>query len=819
MSSAIALLPITRRIAIVLGLGVLSAGIIAQIPGFGALSAALEGRLLHWSGGQADWAGIVVVDLNIEPSAASREGAVRETTSLRAELAKINAYLNIAGARTTVYDVASFDPDPIDEKFIGSIESNAVFPAIGLAVHPSAGNPDRSALNALSIADPMQGAAMLPNRPWAEIALPSARLISQGKGLAGVINADPDEDGVTRRLPLLHASHGAVLPAMALAAVIAGDRVRPHINFSGTRIGVGIRSWNVNERGEVEPKFPRNLDRIPVIAFDRLVAATATGTSDAALQEAIRNRVVFIGNLNRNTSITVNTPAGPVPTVMVAAVGYAQLLSAQLIQPTIPLLDALLLVIALIPGLWLLTQRRGATPPMITLAATAAIASVIALGVIASIANMRLSWTFAMTAGLLNTLLIWGWMVFVATSSRREEERERAAAEESTRLKTQFLNHLTHELRTPLTAIMGFNKINQFTDELGKDQRVGNSGIIARNCEHLLALINNNLDLAKLEAGQLAITRLPEDPEPVFRDVMATMRAMAAEKKIELRYTCKTPLPEALLLDSFRLRQVLLNLLGNAVKFTSRGSVEISVSWHIAALEIEVRDTGPGIPREALERIWQPFKQADLTIGRRFGGTGLGLAISRKLVELMSGEITVESQVGHGATFRVRVPSEAMQRQISPETPAPVVSTRARLFGRVLMADDNEDLRNLVTLLLRNLGLEVHAVENGLEAVESAVSGEFDVILTDMEMPIMNGYEAVHVLRARGYTGTILGLTAHQEGIEVARAILAGCDAVLTKPVSLDSLNKAITPVLERQLALRTAARREPLTQREQHRA
>jgi CheY-like chemotaxis protein/anti-sigma regulatory factor (Ser/Thr protein kinase) len=249
---------------------------------------------------------------------------------------------------------------------------------------------------------------------------------------------------------------------------------------------------------------------------------------------------------------------------------------------------------------------------------------------------------------------------------------------------------------------------------------------------------------------------------------------------------------------------VLINLLGNAVKFTTRGSVELAVSWHIAALEIEVRDTGPGIPSEALERIWQPFKQADLTIGRRFGGTGLGLAISRKLVELMGGEISVESQVGLGTTFRMRLPTEAVPRQASSESVAPALVSRGRLSGHVLLADDNEDLRNLVTLLLRNLGLQVKGVEHGLAAVDTAMAEEFDVVLMDMEMPVMNGYEAVHVLRARGYAGTILGLTAHQEGIEVARAILAGCDAVLTKPVSLDSLKQALAPVLEKRAALRS---------------
>ena len=734
---------------------------------------------------------------------------------MRESLVAVNAYLSKAGARAVIYDVAAFEPHAADELLAGSIESNVVFAAVGLPLQPSAAVSDRGALARVAITDRAQGSELPPHRAWADILMPSARLLEPGKALIGVINTEPDEDGITRRLPLVHVAHGIALPSMPLAALIAADRLRPQINFSGTRIGLGARSWNANEQGEVEPKFPRNINDIPALPFERVAAAAAANRSDQTLESAIRNRVVFVGTLNRNTVTPINTPIGPLSSVALAAVGFTQLSGAQLLQPANLILDGLLLVLGLLPGYWLLTQKRGGVFASVASAVAAAAAIPLVLGLAASFTDARANWPFAIATGALTCGLVLAWMLYAAIEIRRRQDHDRASMEESTRLKTQFLNHLTHELRTPLTAIMGFNKINQFTDELGKEQRVGNSAIIARNCEHLLALINNNLDLAKLEAGQLAISPQAEDPEPIFRDVLATMRSLAADKKIDLRYVRRTPLPDALLLDSFRLRQVLLNLLGNAVKFTAQGSVELAVSWHVAALEIEVRDTGPGIPHEALDRIWQPFKQADLTVGRRFGGTGLGLAISRKLVELMQGEILVESQVGHGATFRVRVPSAAAPRQAAPDSIAPGVVSRDRLSGRVLLADDNEDLRNLVTLLLTNLGLEVKSVENGLVAVETAVSEDFNIVLMDMEMPVMNGYEAVHVLRARGYTGTILGLTAHHEGIEVARAILAGCDAVLTKPVSVDSLKQAISPVLERQVAHRPVqARRDAIPER-----
>src|SRR5262249_48204710 len=339
------------------------------------------------------------------------------------------------------------------------------------------------------------------------------------------------------------------------------------------------------------------------------------------------------------------------------------------------------------------------------------------------------------------------------------------------------------------------------------DSRIKNSATIARNCEHLLQMINNNLDLAKIEAGTLVIAPAPEDPDQICREVVASLQAVADEKRLRLRYARETQPPPALMLDASRIRQILLNLLGNALKFTQVGTVDLAVSWHIAALVLEVRDTGPGIPKIALGRIFQPFEQADATIASRFGGTGLGLAITHNLIRLMGGTIDVDSRPGHGSTFRVRLPGEPVAR---PETVRPItdaIAPREALSGRVLLAEDNEDIRALVELHLGKFGLDTHAVANGLSAVDAALAAPYDAVLMDMEMPIMNGYEAVHVLRTRNYAGPIFALTAHQEGAEVERARAAGCDGIITKPVTPEGLRNALRPILAERRGVARLAR------------
>jgi CheY-like chemotaxis protein len=363
-------------------------------------------------------------------------------------------------------------------------------------------------------------------------------------------------------------------------------------------------------------------------------------------------------------------------------------------------------------------------------------------------------------------------------------------------MKTEFLNQMTHELRTPITAMMGFNKINQFTDELGREHRVRNSTIIARNCEHLLALVNNNLELARMEVGKLVIEPKAEDPGLVLEEVSATMRVIAEQKGLALRLSVSGWLPPVLILDAMRLRQILMNLLGNAIKFTERGTVALEASWHGGELLLVVRDTGIGMPAEMLAHVFEPYQRA---AGARAPGTGLGLTITHNLVELMGGSIRASSLPDGGTTFEVRLPAPLTappRERIAFER-----GVAAPLGGRLLVAEDNQSLRYMLAAWTRELEIKCRLVSNGLEAVEEALAAEYDAVLMDMEMPLMDGYEAVRVLRERGYAKPIIAFTSQREGPEVERAMRDGCTGVLSKPTTIEKLRETLEPFLPKSVS------------------
>ena len=400
--------------------------------------------------------------------------------------------------------------------------------------------------------------------------------------------------------------------------------------------------------------------------------------------------------------------------------------------------------------------------------------------------------------------LLTGFFCFVFFLVRRlwrlynERQRlvyEKLAAEESYKLKSQFISHMTHELRTPLAAIMGFNRL------LGESEH-GDKGhgqytrIIEKNSGYLMILINNMLDQGKIEAGQMKISKVPSRIRDVVDDVVATLSNMAAEKGLDLNARYADGLPATLDLDAFRLRQVLLNLLSNALKFTANGFVHLDVNWNEGQLQIVVADSGAGMSADVLERIFIPFKQGADNTQHSFGGTGLGLAISRNLCELMGGTLTVASALGKGSAFNVQVPA-VLCADSSVAVAQPVAKVAAgRVHGRVLLADDNNDIRELVSRLLKKQGVTVISVVNGREAVESALKELPDLVLMDMEMPVMDGLTATKQLRERGFTKPIFAMTAHPEGPEVEHALKEGFDGYLEKPVNRERLHGILAAFL-----------------------
>jgi signal transduction histidine kinase/CheY-like chemotaxis protein/HPt (histidine-containing phosphotransfer) domain-containing protein len=390
------------------------------------------------------------------------------------------------------------------------------------------------------------------------------------------------------------------------------------------------------------------------------------------------------------------------------------------------------------------------------------------------------------------------------------------AAEEANKAKSEFLANMSHEIRTPMTAILGF------TEELGNSiecctacpdhqacpTRVHNresTQIIRRNGEHLLELINDILDLSKVEAGKMEVERVACSPVQIGEDAVSLMRVRAIEKGLSLDARYEFPLPEAILVDPARVRQILVNLVGNAVKFTSQGRVEIvlrcaaDVPAGRATIAFDVKDTGIGMTPEQAGRLFQPFAQADASTTRQYGGTGLGLAISKRLAETMGGDIQVVSRPGEGSTFTFTMEVEMalpvhmlnniseVAEQVS-HRPQSTSTAAVRLRGRVLLAEDGPDNQKLISMILGKAGAEVDLAVNGLVAVEMALAAHlagvgYDVILMDMQMPEMDGYEATRKLRLAGYTGAIIALTAHAMAEDRARCIDAGCDDYAAKPV------------------------------------
>ncbi len=383
--------------------------------------------------------------------------------------------------------------------------------------------------------------------------------------------------------------------------------------------------------------------------------------------------------------------------------------------------------------------------------------------------------------------------VFRDISDRKAMDKKLADATREAEMaavaKAEFLANMSHELRTPLTSIIGFSQLLAERKDL-PEQAVRHVGRVVQAGQALLALVNDILDFSKLEAGQIEIRPEPCAPMTVAADALELFTPQAQQKEIALSLKSGAAIPETLLLDEGRVRQVLLNLVGNAVKFTQAGSVTLTLDYANGKLSARVTDTGPGIAQDKLDRLFQRFSQIDNSNGRAHGGTGLGLAICKGLIEAMGGEIFVESEEGKGSIFGFAIPAARDEKSVPVAAP---ISADSLADLKVLAADDNVANRNLLEAMLKPMGVALTLAENGAGAVRAARAESFDVILMDVHMPDMNGADAAAQIRNESLNKAtpIFAFTADL-GLDPKAARNAVFDGIVHKPLTLAALKKAL---------------------------
>ena len=350
------------------------------------------------------------------------------------------------------------------------------------------------------------------------------------------------------------------------------------------------------------------------------------------------------------------------------------------------------------------------------------------------------------------------------------------SADAANRTKSEFLANMSHEIRTPMNSILGFTDVLRRGFAADEQTRRQYLDTIHSSGKHLLELINDILDLSKIEAGRLEVERKACSPCELIAELAAMFTVPAQNRGISLEFTTAGPVPETVLTDPTRLRQIVTNLVGNAIKFTESGGVKIVARLlprgEKPQLAIDVIDTGIGISPEGLGKIFDPFVQADSAVTRRFGGTGLGLTISRRFAAALGGDLTVASELGKGSTFTVTLdtgPLDGVRLLDAPQAKTSAARSGGRSAqdlpklppARVLVVDDGEANRQLITVVLTRAGLQVESAENGEVAVRMATSQHFDLVLMDMQMPVMDGYTATARLRQAGAVDSDRG--AHRQ--------------------------------------------------------
>lgn len=399
---------------------------------------------------------------------------------------------------------------------------------------------------------------------------------------------------------------------------------------------------------------------------------------------------------------------------------------------------------------------------------------------------------------------------------RKQTEEDLTIARDSavaaTRAKESFLANMSHEIRTPLTAIIGYADTGLDHDQTTQ-QRISALKTIRRSGDHLLGLINNILDFSKIEEGELQTEKILINPLQQVSEVESIIMGHASKKGLSVVIDYQFPLPKEIKSDALRIKQVLLNLCNNAIKFTDTGEVKITVQYDAKQhqLKFMVKDTGIGMTSEQLGQIFKPFKQADSSTSRSYGGTGLGLTLSRQIAELLGGQLSVSSEIGKGSIFTFCLNLDEKTDEtffnnidevtFNKEDVSSNVANQKRLKGSILLVEDNLTNQKLIKMYLEKMGATVTCADNGSIAVSLAQQHNYDLIYMDMQMPIMSGIEAVKVLRNEEYNGPIVMLTANATYDDKSQGMEAGANDFITKPIARQKLYETTARYLKTEVS------------------
>ena len=704
------------------------------------------------------------------------------------------------------------------------------------AVLPPAA-PSVSAAAVSAASSPASAAQVTPNsalpaQHWPSMAVPSTTLwpsADQPPNI-GVISMPLDDDGRLRRLPLWHQWRDQRFPMLSLAVWLAlGGESKAATQAAGSAAGAAAgsaagsasattlseKSWPMDAQGRIGVAFPGAHSFVSVLPFSKLARPALGLESAAELTQAVQGRVVFIGSsaLLADSAMTVN---GQSSGTAILAHTFEALQSGRLLNFEPAWAQAALMALALSPS-WL-TWRRGRASirehAFLFALATLAIAAVVGALLVFRHSPALLAAAFAtLTTGLVATVVARQHALALA---QRHLELDRIKALAANQAKSNFLANVSHEIRTPMNALLGVAELLSESPLTAAQRR--HVQVFRESGQSLKTLINDLLDLSKIEAGRFEVDSEPYSLTDLLARLCALMRPLAEQKGLRFVFESAADVPGTVRGDPTRLQQSLANLLNNAIKFTSQGSIVLHVSCEVSEngevpihqLLIKVTDTGIGIAAPQIKRVFEAFAQADGSVTRQYGGTGLGLSITRELVQLMGGTVQATSAAGRGSVFSVRLPLlplEASAQAAASNQPVATVATLssvqdeirppAHLGQAVLLAEDNEVNVYLFKAMLEGHGLEIDVASNGLTALDLAQSRRYALIFMDIQMPGMDGLSVTRELRRfEAESGRarmpIIALTANAYEADVQSSLAAGCDLHIAKPFSKPQLVEAL---------------------------